>query len=49
MLAYLVTPHNFVSLCLANRSTELRLIFLPLALCQVVADFASCFALGPHC
>jgi len=47
VLAYLATPHTFVSLCLANRSAELRLIFLPLALCQVIADFASCFALGP--
>eukprot|EP01046_Picozoa_sp_COSAG06_P014379 COSAG06_NODE_890_length_11734_cov_37.735367_12_plen_711_part_00 len=47
VLAYLAMPHNFVSLCLANRSAQLRLIFLPLALCQVIADFASCFALGP--
>jgi hypothetical protein len=44
--AYLATPHIFVSLCLANRSAELRLVFLPLAFFQVVADFASCFALG---
>jgi hypothetical protein len=47
LLAYLTMPHNFVSLCLANRSESLRLVFLPLALCQVIADFASCFALGP--
>ncbi len=45
--AYLIMPHNVVSLCLANRSAELQLIFLPLALFQVIADFASCFALGP--
>ena len=47
VFAYLTTPHNFVSLCPANYSAELRLVFLPLALCQVIADFASCFALGP--
>eukprot|EP01043_Picozoa_sp_COSAG02_P012290 COSAG02_NODE_472_length_21636_cov_767.911366_14_plen_846_part_00 len=47
LFTYLVMPHNFVSLCLANRSVELQLVFLPLTLCQVIADFASCFALGP--
>ena len=47
VLAYLTMPHNFVSLCLANCSMELRLVFLPVALCQIIADFASCFALGP--
>ena len=43
---YLLTPHIFVSLCIANSSDMLRKIFVPLTACEVIADFASCFALG---
>jgi hypothetical protein len=55
---YLLTPHNFVALSLANRfrrkqgegwlsvNGNLELLFYVVAFAQVIADFASCFALG---
>ena len=43
---YVLTPHNFVALCLANRFREWQRVFLGLAGIQVIADLASCFALG---
>eukprot|EP01046_Picozoa_sp_COSAG06_P020713 COSAG06_NODE_1526_length_9195_cov_12.000330_3_plen_1584_part_00 len=43
--AYVLTPHNYVALCLANRFRGLRVAFLVLAGLQVIADLGSCFAL----
>ena len=43
---YILTPHNFVALCLANRFRGWQRTFLGLAGIQVLADLASCFALG---
>eukprot|EP01045_Picozoa_sp_COSAG04_P025370 COSAG04_NODE_3319_length_2939_cov_23.714085_1_plen_716_part_00 len=43
---YVLTPHNYVALCLANRFRGWERLFLGLAGIQVVADLASCFALG---
>ena len=48
---YFLGPHNFVALCLAKRFRDsaaggaLRFAFLGLAAAQILADFASCFAL----
>lgn len=56
--AYLLTPHNFVALSLAGRFRPekeegrlsangiLQLLFYLVAFAQIIADFASCFALG---
>eukprot|EP01049_Picozoa_sp_SAG25_P004280 SAG25_NODE_266_length_10666_cov_14.508943_11_plen_871_part_00 len=58
LACYLLTPHNFVALSLANRfrpkegegrrsvNAVLQVLFYVVALAQVIADFASCFALG---
>eukprot|EP01043_Picozoa_sp_COSAG02_P062840 COSAG02_NODE_8770_length_2451_cov_2.071854_1_plen_403_part_10 len=43
---YILTPHNYVALCLANRFRGWRRTFLGLAGIQVLADLASSFALG---
>ena len=43
---YVLTPHNYVAFCLANRFRSWRRTFLGLAAIQVIADLASCFALG---
>ena len=45
--AYILTPHNYVALCLANRfrSAKAKMFFMLLAFGQVVCDFVSCFAL----
>ena len=43
---YLLTPHIFVSVCIVHNNDKLRKIFLPLTFCEIIADFASCFALG---
>ena len=43
---YVLTPHNYVAFCLANRFRGWRRTFLGLAAIQVIADLASCFALG---
>ena len=43
---YVLTPHNYVALCLANRFRGWERTFLGLAGIQVIADLASCFALG---
>ena len=43
--AYVLTPHNYVALCLANRFRGTKGTFLMLAAVQVMADLASCFAL----
>ena len=43
--AYVLTPHNYVSLCLGNCFRAWRVIFLLLAGIQVAADFGGCFAL----
>ena len=43
---YVLTPHNYVALCLANRFRKQRRVFLGLAVIQILADLASCFALG---
>jgi hypothetical protein len=44
--AYILTPHIFVSLCIAQRHPDLRRMFIPLTVFEMLADFASCFALG---
>ena len=41
-----LTPHNYTGLCLANRFRRMRRLFLGLVAIQVIADLASCFALG---
>ena len=46
LAAFVIAPHNFVLLCLANCFRSWRRVFLSLVGIQVVADFASCFALG---
>lgn len=43
---YVLTPHNYVAFCLANRFRGWRRTFLGLAAIQIIADLASCFALG---
>eukprot|EP01043_Picozoa_sp_COSAG02_P008959 COSAG02_NODE_297_length_25355_cov_78.632998_10_plen_838_part_00 len=43
---YVLTPHNYVAFSLANRLRAWRRTFLGLAAIQIVADFASCFALA---
>ena len=43
---YVLTPHNYVAFCLANRLRGWRRTFLGLAAIQIVADLASCFALA---
>ena len=43
---YVLTPHNFVAFCLANHFRGWRRSFLGLAGIQIMADVASCFALG---
>ena len=43
--AYILTPHNYVALCLGNRFPSANLIFMFLAFLQVACDFASCIAL----
>ena len=43
---YVLTPHNYVALCLANRFRGWQRTFLGLAGIQILADLASCFALG---
>jgi hypothetical protein len=49
---YILGPHNYVALCLAKRFQDaaggkyLRWLFLGLAGLQILADFASCFALA---
>ena len=43
---YVLTPHNYTALCLANRFRGWRRTFLGLAGIQVLADLSSCFALG---
>eukprot|EP01046_Picozoa_sp_COSAG06_P054180 COSAG06_NODE_9568_length_1868_cov_46.562465_1_plen_516_part_10 len=43
---YVLTPHNYVAFCLANRFRGWRRVFLGLTAVQVAADFASCFALA---
>eukprot|EP01047_Picozoa_sp_COSAG01_P027777 COSAG01_NODE_1844_length_9071_cov_95.343067_2_plen_159_part_00 len=42
---YILCPHNYVALSLANRFPSWRRAFLGLAVIQVIADIASCFAL----
>ncbi len=42
---YVLTPHNYVALCLANKFRSYRVGFLMLASVQVLADFSSCFTL----
>ena len=42
---YIMTPHNYVAICLANKHRRFAVVFLVLAFVQVVADFASCGAL----
>lgn len=44
--AYVLTPHNYTAMCLANRFRGWRRAFLGLAGAQVLADLSSCFALG---
>ena len=46
--AYVLTPHNYVAFCLAKRfaTSWSNRLYLGLAGIQVVADLASCFALG---
>eukprot|EP01045_Picozoa_sp_COSAG04_P002969 COSAG04_NODE_116_length_25104_cov_94.064907_9_plen_634_part_00 len=43
---YVLTPHNYTALCLANRFRSWHRVFLGLAGIQVIADLASCFALA---
>jgi hypothetical protein len=43
---YVLTPHNYAALCLANRFRGLRRTFLGLVGVQIIADLASCVALG---
>merc|ERR1711960_47967 len=43
---YVLTPHNYTALCLANRFRGWQRTFLGLAGIQIIADLASCFALG---
>eukprot|EP01045_Picozoa_sp_COSAG04_P018755 COSAG04_NODE_1760_length_5665_cov_4.392203_2_plen_786_part_00 len=43
---YVLTPHNYVALCLANRFRSWRRLFMGLAGIQILADLASCLALG---
>eukprot|EP01045_Picozoa_sp_COSAG04_P003205 COSAG04_NODE_129_length_24418_cov_207.438217_8_plen_726_part_00 len=43
---YVLTPHNYTALCLANRFRSWQRVFLGLAGIQVIADLASCFALA---
>ena len=43
---YILTPHNYAALCLANRFRGWKRTFLGLAGIQVIADLASCFALA---
>lgn len=43
---YILTPHNYVAFCLANRFRKAKLLFSLLAILQVAADFASCVALA---
>eukprot|EP01043_Picozoa_sp_COSAG02_P001379 COSAG02_NODE_29_length_51136_cov_346.293317_14_plen_512_part_00 len=45
LLAYLLTPHNYVVLCLANRFRSRARLFVMVGAVQVMADFASCYAL----
>ena len=45
LLAYVLTPHNYVVLCLANRFRSRARLFVMVGAVQVVADFASCYAL----
>jgi hypothetical protein len=42
---YIMTPHNYVAICLANKHRRFATVFLVLACFQVAADFASCGAL----
>lgn len=42
---YLLCPHNYVAMCLANRFEGCRQLFFCLAMVQVLADVSSCFAL----
>jgi hypothetical protein len=49
LAAYVLIPHNFVTLCLANRFQRWRVAFLVLAGIQVIADFGSCCALVRLC
>jgi hypothetical protein len=46
LLTLVLAPHNYVLLCLANKFRNWRRVFVALVGIQVVADFASCFALG---
>jgi hypothetical protein len=43
---YVLTPHNYVAFCLSNHFRGWRRSFLGLAGIQIMADLASCFALG---
>eukprot|EP01047_Picozoa_sp_COSAG01_P029518 COSAG01_NODE_2027_length_8600_cov_3.986356_2_plen_376_part_00 len=43
---YVLTPHNYAALCLANRFRSWRRTFLGLVGIQIIADLASCVALG---
>ena len=45
LACYVLTPHNYVALCLANKFRSHRVGFLMLASVQVLADFSSCFTL----
>ena len=42
---YILTPHSFVALCLANRYHGWRVAFMVLAGIEVLSDFGSCCAL----
>jgi hypothetical protein len=47
MAMYVLCPHNYTALVLANRFRgDWRMVFLALAAIQIASDFASCFALG---
>lgn len=43
---YLIAPHKFVLLCVANRFRAWQRMFLATVAVHVVADFASCLLLG---
>jgi WD40 repeat protein len=45
ILAYTLTPHNYVMLCLSNRHPRYSHLFITTAFFLVLADFASCGAL----
>jgi hypothetical protein len=46
LAAYFFTPHNYVSLCIANHFPQYSSIFYALGGFQIIADLAACWALS---